>query len=89
MTVTVTPWMETAADAEDDWTKQAACAEDDVNQELFHGTTAAEMKAAKRICQGCPVRLACLRYALVLQDAWGVWGGLSERERRRLMRPAA
>jgi WhiB family redox-sensing transcriptional regulator len=41
---------------------------------------------AKRICAGCPVRAECLADALERGDPWGVWGGLSERERRRLKR---
>lgn len=41
---------------------------------------------AKRACQGCPVREACLRAALDMDDRNGVWGGLDERERRELKR---
>ena len=41
---------------------------------------------AKAICAGCPVRDACLAYALDTGEAYGVWGGLSEDERRALLR---
>lgn len=37
---------------------------------------------AKRICAGCPVRQACLQHALDVPEAYGVWGGMSEDERR-------
>ena len=39
--------------------------------------------AAKRACMGCAIRLACLEYALLHGEKWGVWGGMSERERRK------
>ena len=41
---------------------------------------------AKRICQGCEVRAECLEYALANDERFGLWGGLSERERRKLKR---
>lgn len=41
---------------------------------------------AKRICLGCEVRDSCLEYALANDERFGIWGGLSERERRRLKR---
>jgi WhiB family transcriptional regulator, redox-sensing transcriptional regulator len=44
------------------------------------------VEAAQRICAGCPVRLECLEYALVHRIEHGVWGGASERERRRILR---
>lgn len=40
---------------------------------------------AKRLCRGCPVRTVCLDYALRHRERYGVWGGTSERERRRMM----
>ncbi len=39
---------------------------------------------AKRICAGCPVRAECLEYALAIREPFGVWGGASERDRRRI-----
>jgi WhiB family redox-sensing transcriptional regulator len=45
-----------------------------------------EAPEAKEICAGCPVREPCLEYALTVREKHGVWGGLTERERRRLVR---
>lgn len=44
------------------------------------------MVTAKKICSGCPVQPACLAYALDAKVGHGVWGGTSERERRRILR---
>jgi len=41
---------------------------------------------AKAICAGCPVRSSCLEYALAKPERYGVWGGMGERERERLLR---
>ena len=48
------------------------------------GTT----KEAKKVCQRCPVREPCLDYAMAAGERYGVWGGLSERERRKLRKEA-
>lgn len=64
------------------WTEQALCAE--VDTDLFFPDKGAPTADAKRMCRGCPVRLDCLTYALDNDERHGVWGGLSERERRRL-----
>jgi WhiB family redox-sensing transcriptional regulator len=45
-----------------------------------------EAQAAKAICQSCPVRQPCLEFALSTREKHGVWGGLTERERRRVLR---
>ncbi|MFB7057390.1 WhiB family transcriptional regulator [Streptomyces vinaceus] len=45
-------------------------------------------EAAKRVCAVCPVRTACLEHALRTREAFGVWGGLTEEERRALLEPA-
>jgi WhiB family redox-sensing transcriptional regulator len=68
-----------------DWREYAACR--DADPELFFplGTSDAtllQIDAAKRICQACPVREPCLRWALDSGDS-GVWGGTTEQERRR------
>lgn len=44
------------------------------------------VEAAQRICQGCPVKSPCLEYALEQRVDHGVWGGASERERRRILK---
>lgn len=44
---------------------------------------------ARAICGGCPVRAECLDYALTVEEPHGIWGGLNELERRRLLRRRA
>lgn len=66
------------------WTVDAACK--DKPQELFYPTRGEEVGLAKEICAGCPVRQPCLDYALDNGERFGVWGGTSERERRRIRR---
>jgi len=66
-----------------DWTTRAACKDTDPD-ELF--VQAAAQNRAKLICRGCPVRTECLADALDNRIEFGVWGGLTERERRLLLR---
>lgn len=68
------------------WRKRAACRGVDV--EVFFPETDddAEAEAAKAVCQQCPVRQACLEHALAHREREGVWGGTTERERRRILR---
>ena len=54
--------------------------------EAFFPEKGGSTREAKRICLGCEVRDACLDYALAHDERFGIWGGLSERERRRLKR---
>lgn len=63
-----------------DWRAEALCA--DADPELFFSPGAFEHKIAKGICRLCSVRKQCLRYALEVPVDHGVWGGLTERERR-------
>ena len=67
------------------WRQYARCLGAD--PEIFYPptdpTTAAEAKA---ICAVCPVREPCLEYAITAREKQGVWGGLTERERRRMIR---
>ncbi len=67
----------------EDWADQAAC-KDSSPDELF--VRGAEQHRVKQICSGCPVRTECLAEALDNQMEWGVWGGMTERERRALLR---
>ena len=46
----------------------------------------AEQNKAKKLCAGCPVKAECLAEALENQIEWGVWGGMTERERRALLK---
>ncbi|MEZ2121510.1 MULTISPECIES: WhiB family transcriptional regulator [unclassified Corynebacterium] len=67
---------------EQEWQEQALCAETD--PEAFFPDKGGSTREAKRICQACGVRDECLEYALENDERFGIWGGLSERERRRL-----
>ena len=69
-----------------DWQERALCAQTD--PEAFFPEKGGSTREAKRICSGCDVRAECLDYALTHDERFGIWGGLSERERRRLRRPA-
>ena len=64
------------------WWFAALCAQTD--PELFFPEKGGSTRAAKRVCAGCPVRAQCLEHALAHDERYGVWGGTSERERRRL-----
>ncbi|QFQ02962.1 Transcriptional regulator WhiB2 [Corynebacterium urogenitale] len=67
---------------EQDWQEQALCAQTD--PEAFFPEKGGSTREAKRICQACGVRDECLEYALANDERFGIWGGLSERERRKL-----
>lgn len=69
---------------EDQWQERALCAQTD--PEAFFPEKGGSTREAKRICQGCEVKDACLDYALANDERFGIWGGLSERERRRIKR---
>jgi WhiB family transcriptional regulator, redox-sensing transcriptional regulator len=69
---------------EDQWQERALCAQTD--PEAFFPEKGGSTREAKRICQGCEVKDMCLEYALANDERFGIWGGLSERERRRLKR---
>ena len=72
-------------DAEDNqWQDRALCAQTD--PEAFFPEKGGSTREAKRICLGCEVKDQCLDYALAHDERFGIWGGLSERERRRLKR---
>jgi WhiB family redox-sensing transcriptional regulator len=66
------------------WQDRALCAQTD--PEAFFPEKGGSTREAKKICQSCEVRTECLEYALAHDERFGIWGGLSERERRRLKR---
>jgi WhiB family redox-sensing transcriptional regulator len=69
---------------DEQWQERALCAQTD--PEAFFPEKGGSTREAKRICLGCEVKDACLDYALAKDERFGIWGGLSERERRRLKR---
>jgi WhiB family redox-sensing transcriptional regulator len=66
------------------WAGAAACS--GVNPDLFFPDRGGDTTEAKKVCAVCPVRRECLDYALEAGEVHGVWGGLSERQRRRVRR---
>jgi WhiB family transcriptional regulator, redox-sensing transcriptional regulator len=68
------------------WRLQAACR--GLDPAIFYPSTEdeAEAEPAKEVCAQCPIRLACLEHALTRREKDGVWGGATEKERRRIIR---
>ena len=74
-------------DAEElSWQDRALCAQTD--PEAFFPEKGGSTREAKKVCRSSEVRAECLEYALEHDERFGIWGGLSERERRRLKRQA-
>jgi WhiB family transcriptional regulator, redox-sensing transcriptional regulator len=74
------------ADEELLWQERALCAQTD--PEAFFPEKGGSTRDAKKVCGACNVRSQCLEYALSNDERFGIWGGLSERERRRLRKRA-
>jgi WhiB family redox-sensing transcriptional regulator len=68
------------------WQERALCAQTD--PEAFFPEKGGSTREAKRVCLSCEVRVECLDYALANDERFGIWGGLSERERRRVKKRA-
>jgi hypothetical protein len=66
------------------WMDDALCAQ--VDPEPFFPNKGGSTRDAKKICARCDVREQCLAYALETDERFGIWGGLSERERRNIRR---
>lgn len=66
------------------WQDDALCAQ--VGDDFWFPDKGGSTREAKGVCGRCPVRAECLEYALANDERFGVWGGMSERERRRLRR---
>lgn len=77
---------ETVDDTLMGWQERALCAQTD--PEAFFPEKGGSTREAKKVCLGCEVRAECLEYALANDERFGIWGGLSERERRKLKRRA-
>ncbi|RBO92523.1 transcription factor WhiB [Nocardia puris] len=84
LSLVVTGFDEMFDTIEEQWQERALCAQTD--PEAFFPEKGGSTREAKRICMGCEVRDECLEYALAHDERFGIWGGLSERERRRLKR---
>jgi WhiB family redox-sensing transcriptional regulator len=69
------------------WQAQANCM--GVDPDLFFPERGGSTREAKEVCRGCVVREDCLEYALANGEKFGIWGGMSERERRRVRRARA
>lgn len=65
-----------------DWRDEGLCAQTD--PDAFYPDKGQSPKQAKKVCAGCPVQALCLAYALTHDERYGIWGGLSERERRAM-----
>ncbi len=68
---------------DDNWARNAQCKDSGLDTMFVRG---AEQNRAKNVCAGCPVKMECLAEALDSKLEWGVWGGMTERERRALLR---
>ncbi len=66
------------------WKKKANCL--GIDPELFYPERGVSSSNAKSVCNGCVVKKECLEFALRNGEKFGIWGGLSERERRILRR---
>ena len=65
------------------WAVQAACADSDPDSLFVRGSA---QRQARQVCYSCAVRIECLADALNSNTMFGVWGGLTERERRAMVR---
>jgi WhiB family redox-sensing transcriptional regulator len=66
------------------WRQHAACR--GLDPEVFYPTSEEDAEEAKAVCGQCPVRQLCLEQSLANRERDGVWGGMTERERRRIVR---
>lgn len=69
-----------------DWKQQAACRDLDTSLFFPESEGGSDAADAKAVCASCPVRQACLDFALLTRQHDGIWGGTTESERRRLRR---
>ena len=84
MGISLRAWL----DDERPWAAYGACRGADPGL-FFAATDGGDTRTAQRICAGCPVRDDCLDWALMAGVSYGVWGGTTEQERRRLVRRTA
>src|SRR5271154_4694377 len=79
-------WDPTTIGERPEWQHLAACASEGKTTAMFFPTVGQDARPAYRICEGCPVKAECLAFALEHRITVGIWGGVSERQ-RRTMRP--
>lgn len=75
------------AKAGERWQSRGACV--GIDPDLFFPERGTSLDDPKAVCRDCPVRADCLAWAIANGEKFGVWGGCSERERRRLRRTLA
>ncbi|MDA8295220.1 MAG: WhiB family transcriptional regulator [Actinomycetota bacterium] len=75
---------QTLGGAERSWQSRANCM--GVDPELFFPERGSSTREAKEVCRGCVVQMDCLEFAIANGEKFGIWGGMSERERRRVRR---
>lgn len=73
-----------AVGLETGWRQRGAC--NGLDPTIFFPDSDEATEEAKSICALCPVRLSCLEHALASRERDGVWGGTTEKERRRIIR---
>ena len=66
------------------WRQRGSC--QGLDSEIFYPVAEDDSERAKEICEGCPVREACLEHALANREQDGIWGGATAKERRRMIR---
>ena len=76
-----------ARNLETEWMAAGNCANE--KPSLFFPSDGVGVDRARQVCVDCPVKTECLEYALVNRIDHGVWGGTSERERRRIIKARA
>lgn len=81
--------MDKRVDTDEDWMQDGACRPPTINPKMFFPGNDPGLKAAQAIFNTCPVKARCLEYALANRIDHGVWGGESERSRRRILKARA
>jgi WhiB family redox-sensing transcriptional regulator len=71
-----------------EWKRRGVCAQPGADPDLmFPKGVGAQRRAATEVCPRCPVRTTCLTYSIETEQPYGVWGGMTEQDRRRLLAP--
>jgi WhiB family redox-sensing transcriptional regulator len=76
-------WLGLSQPGEGDWQERALCAQTD--PELWFPDKGGSTTPAKKICADCDVQAECLEFALDNAERYGIYGGKSERERRKML----